>query len=175
MFQRLCLSLARWGLLLSALAHAAALLGLGVPWPLVGGLHAAVFVLALLALSAARAVHPGHHTPWLRAGLLAGRPLWLQALVGALFVYAAVNCCLALSALLLDGHRLSGLGSTAPAEVVRVFSGFWLFFFAVEAAAFSPALPSPGAAPRAHRCPFGHWVPAGVEFCPRCEWRVERD
>ena len=173
MLRHLCLSLARWGLLLSALAHAAALLGLGVPWPLVGGLHAGVFVLALLALGAARAVHPGHHTAWLRTGLLAGRPLGLQALVGALFVYAAINCCLALSTL-LDGHRLSGLEGSAPAEVVRVFSGFWLFFFAVEAAAFSPALAS-DAAPRAHRCPFGHWVPAGVEFCPRCEWRVERD
>src|SRR5262245_43444941 len=85
--------LALLGLALSALAHAAALLGIDLP-ALVMALHAGVFVVGVPALFAARSAHAVYHGPhasWLRTGLLAGRPWWLQAFVGVLFVYAGLN------------------------------------------------------------------------------------
>jgi hypothetical protein len=167
--------LAGAGLALSAVAHAAALLGLDLPNQVLG-LHVGVLVVGVPALLAARAVHPGRHTAWRRTGLFVGRPWWLQGVIVGLLVYATVNCYLALSGLLEDFGGLSVQNGPVPAAVVRVFSGFWLFLYAVEVSAFYPeAHPLSEAEPAAHRCPFGHVVPAGAELCPRCEWRVERE
>jgi hypothetical protein len=172
---RVWMSLAVLGLVLSASAHAAAVLGADLP-PAVMALHAGVFVVGLPALLAARRARPDWHGAWRRAGLLAHRPWWLQTFVGGLFVYALANFVFTLWTGAGLGHTPLHSGWTSAA-VVRLFSGHWMLFYGVSVAAFYPALHPMGAEPalEPRRCPFGHVVPPGVELCPQCEWRVERD
>ncbi len=157
------LGLAGAGLLLGAWAHAVAVSGraLHLEHPWLFSLHLLMFItfapgLVLRILSARRNMNADALQTQRLAGILAGIPLALRILVGALLVYAAVNFLIA-GVNLPNGSVEANNGAynirlrtgeiepidraaylKIQASQLRAFSGHWLLFFAASIALLWP-------------------------------------
>ena len=153
------------GLILSIIAHAAAVLGL--PQPLAGaawGLHIGIFVVWLPAvLVSNRLVADFRQADFWKAALR-GCPRWMRWLTFGFFCYALVNFLLFLA---VAPPRGSGGGVDAPPEVFRGFSGHWMAFYSAAAAILYSAIVV-GKRDPAHRCLNGHPVSSSASHCETC-------
>ena len=142
-------ALAAFGFALSAAVHAAALFGVPVQdvIPFVLSLHVGIFIVLIPAIFAMRrATDKGD--PF---ALLRGMPRWTVGIFALLFVYAFTNFfaftgASAGSPEIRDGQyvlmRKGKVIRTITAQeyvqgranTLRVFSGHWMFFYAVSAA-----------------------------------------
>jgi hypothetical protein len=157
------LGMAGAGLLLSAWAHLAALNGraLQLEHPWLFSLHLLMFVafvpgLVLRILSARRRINADALQSQRLAGILAGIPLALRILVGALIVYAAANFLIAGTnlpngsvaedngaySIRLRTGEIESIDRAAylkiQASQLRAFSGHWLLFFTASIAMLWP-------------------------------------
>jgi hypothetical protein len=129
------LALAVAGLVLSLVAHVAALLGLPQPMGSAAwALHAGIIVVWLPAVLASRrlGVDPKSKDFWKVA--LRGCPPWVGWVTGGFFAYAVVNFLV----FFVGGRGGGGLG--AQPAVFRGFSGHWMAFYSAAAAMLYSAL-----------------------------------
>ena len=132
----LCLALI--GLVLSFVAHLAALLGLPQPLGVATfGLHAGIFVVWIPAIIVGqRLVNGCQPDDYWKATLRGCRP-WMRWLAWGIFAYAILNFLTFLPFAPGKGQRN---GPQPPAIVIRGFSGHWMAFYAMAAAVLYSAL-----------------------------------
>jgi hypothetical protein len=152
------------GLILSTIAHSAALFELPQPlgeWTWL--LHVGIFVVWIPAIltGSRRASNRG-------AGgdieLFRTCPKWMESLVTWCFVYAIINFITFIPNAPPKGQAN---GPNAPPIVFRGFSGHWMLFYSAAMAMLYSAMV------RRRRtwyplCPNGHAAPRGAPYCPVC-------
>jgi hypothetical protein len=153
------------GLVLSLIAHTAALLGLPQPLgPAAWGLHVGIFVVWLPAvLVSNRLVGDFKQKDFWKAALR-GCPDWMRRLTYGFVAYAVVNFVLFIAIAPAQG---GGGGVNAPPAVFRGFSGHWMAFYSAAAAILYSAIAVAKLDP-ARRCPNGHPVSPSADFCESC-------
>ncbi|HYT95286.1 MAG TPA: hypothetical protein VEL76_41595 [Gemmataceae bacterium] len=130
------------GLVLSLVAHAAALLGLPPPLgPAAWWLNVGIFVVWLPALIV-----------W-EGGSLRGCPCWMRWLTYGFFGYGGVSFLL--------------FRAVTPPESFGGFSGHWIAFYSAAAAILYSAIAISRSDP-ARRCPNGHPVSTSASYCEAC-------
>ncbi|MDY3555563.1 zinc ribbon domain-containing protein [Gemmata sp. JC717] len=153
------------GLVLSVIAHTAALIGLPQPLgPAAWGLHIGIFVVWLPAVIVSNRLVGDFKRKDFWKAALRGCPDWMRCLTYGFFGYAVVNFLLFMAAAPPKG---AGGGANAPPEVFRGFSGHWMAFYSAAAAILYSALAVSRSDP-ARRCPNGHPVPPSASFCEAC-------
>jgi hypothetical protein len=161
--------LAAIGLVLSIIAHTAALFGQPQPFgPITWGLHIGIFVVWLpVVLVSNRLVADFKRKDYWQAALR-GCPAWMKWMTGVFFVYAFVNFFLFM---LVAPPRGKGGGVNAPPEVFRGFSGHWMAFYSAAVAILYSAIMVAIRDP-ARRCPNGHPVSPSADYCETCGGRI---
>jgi hypothetical protein len=170
---RFLLVLAVMGLVLSLIAHVAALLGLPQPLGSVAfGLHFGCLVMgAIVVLVHYQLVA---EFKWNCEAAMRGCPSWMRVVVSGFGAYAIVNHLLFILLLIAFPPPPRGPAdglADAPPQVFRIFSGAWMFFYSFEAAIFYSAMVVAQRDP-ARRCSNGHPVSPSASFCPACGARV---
>ena len=153
------------GLVLSLIAHTAALFGL--PQPLgsaAWGLHIGIFVVWLPAVIMANRLVGDYKRKDFWKAALRGCPDWMRWLTFAFFGYAVVNFLLFIA---VAPPRGAGGGANTPPEVFRGFSGHWMAFYSAAAAILYSAIVVSRSDP-AGRCPNGHPVSPSASYCEEC-------
>jgi hypothetical protein len=155
------------GLVLSLIAHTAALLKLPQPLgPAAWGLHIGIFVVWIPAVIVSnRMVRDFNRKDFWKAALR-GCPNWMRWLTYGFFWYAAVNFVvfMAFAPRIPKG---AGGGANAPPAVFRGFSGHWMAFYSAAAAILYSAIAVANSDP-ARRCPNGHPVSPLANYCESC-------
>jgi hypothetical protein len=153
------------GLMLSLIAHTAALLSLPQPFgPAAWGLHIGIFVVWLPAVLASHRLGADFKQKDFWKAALRGCPKWMRWLTYGFFGYAVVNFLLFMA---VAPPRGGGGGANAPPEVFRGFSGHWMAFYSAAAAILYSAIAVSRLDP-ARRCPNGHPVSPSTSFCQAC-------
>ena len=163
--------LAAIGFLASLGFHFLALAGVPIPGAkTVWLLHFGIFVVWLPTIVVLRNnFHvPGSRDSWRRA--LAGCPPWMRVVVYIAFGYAFINFALFFFGTLGQPKPTSDV----PPNVVRGFSGHWMFFYAAAFAALFSAVHSRHP-PRTRICPNGHAVSPAATHCPECGTKLGDD
>jgi hypothetical protein len=153
------------GLVLSLIAHTAALLGL--PQPLgaaAGGLHMGIFVVWLPAVLVSNRLVADYKQKDYWKAALRGCPQWMRRMMFAFCGYVVVNF---LTLIAVAPPRGVGGGANAPTVVFRGFSGHWMAFYSAAAAVLYSAIVGARSDP-ARRCPNGHPVSLSASFCESC-------
>jgi hypothetical protein len=176
------------GLVLSIIAHGAALLELPQPLgPFAWALHIGVFVVWIPAcmLSARMASDVSqlsrlgessrNHQPTMEESF-PGCPAWMVWLVGSFFIYAIGNF---LTFLAQAPPKGQAQGVDAPPIVFRGFSGHWMVFYsAAMAMLYSSMMMGRSRSRRSRRtCRNGHTLHRTAAYCPICgeDARSEHD
>ncbi|MFN7140461.1 MAG: zinc ribbon domain-containing protein [Limisphaerales bacterium] len=157
--------LAAFGLVLSILAHIAALMGVLIPGgKLVWALHIGIFVVWLPAVLVAGQVtrYANREDFWKLA--LAGCPGWMHRAFYVLFGYAILNFIVFL---LVVGTQEEKTTGDAPPSVVRGFSGHWMVFYGGAFFLLYSRINAPHLYQK-RKCPRGHPVSPTDRFCPKC-------
>lgn len=147
--------LAGTGLVLSGLAHIAALFGFELP-AVTMGLHFGVFIVWIPAMLVSHSAtnRVARKDYWKAA--LQGCPTWLKYMVYGFFAYAFINFFL---------FFFSSSGSTSGA--IRGFSGHWMLFYSAALAMFYAALQRKRQG-LVNQCPQGHPVSPSAHYCEVC-------
>jgi hypothetical protein len=152
------------GLVLSLMAHAAALLGQPQPFgPTTWGLHIGIFVVWLPAVIACNRLVRNFNRKDFWKAALRGCPDWMRWLTYGFLGYAIINFLLFVA---LAQPRVAG-GANAPPQVFRGFSGHWMAFYSAAAAILYSAIVV-ARSDTARRCPNGHPVLPSAKFCEQC-------
>jgi hypothetical protein len=165
------LALSAIGLVLSAVAHITALLGIDLKLgDSVFALHIGIFVVWLPAVLLAMRMGRGKNTSAWGFGtmswkqVLSGCPSWMTYFLFGLFAYVFLNFFL-----FMGGAETSPSQDDSPSspQTIRGFSGHWLvFYYAAFAIAYSalmkPELLSDAA------CKNGHKALPSDKFCSEC-------
>lgn len=136
--------LSAFGLVLSMVAHGAAVLGFDPFGKAVWALHVGICVVwlpaAVLANYQSRRFGPGEYWNDFWRVVLRACPGWMKWLAAALFGYAVVNFvwCAAFAA------RGPG-GAMANVAAIRAFSGHWMAFYAAAMAVLYSSMFASGA------------------------------
>jgi len=121
------------GFLLSLIAHLVALFGKSIPGGgLVWALHVGIFMVWIPAILISKGKLD--HVPAQRQldAVIAECPGWMRRAIKILFAYAIVNFLLFIIS--TTGHpRPTG---SAPAAVIRGFSGHWMIFYSMAFVTF---------------------------------------
>lgn len=153
------------GLVLSLIAHTAALLGLPQPLgPAAWGLHVGIFVVWLPTLIVFNWLVGDFKRKDFWKAALRGCPKWMRWLTYGFFGYAIVNFLLFLAVAPLKGAEG---GANTPPEVFRGFSGHWIAFYSAAAAILYSGIVVSRLDP-ARRCPNGHPLSPAARFCEAC-------
>ena len=153
------------GLILSIVAHGAALLGL--PQPLgaaTWGLHVAGVVLGLPAVFVGYQLTSDFKRRHYWTAALRGCPQRMRWLLYGFFAYAIINF---LTFIPFAPPRGEGGKANTPPVVFRGFSGHWMAFYSAYTAIFYSAIVVAKRDP-ARRCPNGHPVSPSASFCEAC-------
>jgi len=127
------------------------------------GLHAGSILLWVII---ALVMRPSMGTSWTRETwklVFAGAPRWMRWMTNGFLAYAVVNFAI----FMIAGHPTKPAAGSRlpPVEEWRGFSGHWMAFYSAGLAALTSAYRQ-GVSPR--KCPVGHVVGPGDDFCPVC-------
>ncbi|MGA2256272.1 MAG: hypothetical protein ABSG53_16610 [Thermoguttaceae bacterium] len=156
------------GLVLSLIAHTAALFGL--PQPLgsaAWSLHFGIFVVWLPAVIVSNGLARDFKRMDFWKAALRGCPDWMRWLTYAFFGYAVVNFLLFVAVAPARGAGGAGGGANVPPDVFRGFSGHWMAFYSAAAAILYSAIVV-SHSDSARRCPNGHPVLPPASYCEKC-------
>jgi len=157
------------GLVLSTIAHSAALFEL--PQPLgqwTWSLHIGIFVVWIPAILTGGGQRKNRMEE-ADNELFRTCPKWMERLVTWCFVYAIINFITFIPNAPPKGQAN---GPNAPPIVFRGFSGHWMLFYSAAMAMLYSAMV------RRHRtayplCPNGHAMPRGAPYCPVCGEHID--
>ncbi|MEX2560704.1 MAG: hypothetical protein WD403_12355 [Pirellulales bacterium] len=156
------------GLILSAIAHACAILGL--PQPLGGAteaLHVGIFVVGLPVVLVSSRLARGFKQKGSSRVILRGCPPWMRWMSGGLLIYFIGTFFFCVTSM-IAAPPLQPAPNAPPLPVaVRLFSGGWMFFYFAAMATFYSAVVVAQRDP-ARRCPNGHPVSPGADLCEEC-------
>jgi len=156
---KVCVALSVLGLVTSLSVHVGALMGRRVaPEALFAILHIGIFVVWIPTLVVAKT----------RVGFLRGQdfwklvlkdsPQWMRFMAFSFFAYAIVNFAFVFNA-------PTDSGQDTPISFWRGFSGLWMAGYSVALAVLYPAA---FGSTNGLRCPNGHPVLPGANYCERC-------
>ena len=159
------MALSAAGLVLSAVIHLAAWVGMQPP-SLAWALHVGIFVVWIPAVFVSqRLTRDFKQSEWWEA-TYRGAPRWVARGTKWLGAYALANFAIFLFVLPKEGS-----GETV--NTFRGFSGHWMVFYAGALGIFYSALHATDA-DRARVCPSGHPVAITAKYCGECGAPVER-
>jgi hypothetical protein len=142
------------GLVLSLVAHAAALLGLPPPLgPAAWWLNVGIFVVWPPALIVSNRLVADFKRKDFGKAALRGCPCWMRWLTYGFWVYGGVSFLL--------------FRAVTPPESFGGFSGHGIAFYSAAAASLYSAIAISRSDP-ARRCPNGHPVSASASYCEAC-------
>ena len=158
------MSLAACGFLLRVAAHVMALAGIAIPGGgLVWVLHIGIFVVWIPTVLVANRItgYSNRKDFWKTA--LIGCPVWMRRALYVVFGYAVFNFIL----FILSTSTHPKPTGTAPASVIRGFSGHWMVFYGAAFATLYSVIHAPYLF-HDRKCPQGHSVAPTARFCPEC-------
>ena len=160
----LVMLLAAVGLVLSIVAHIAALADIASPiGSFVWALHIGIFVVWLPTVLVATRVTRGANRKDFWKIMLSGCPAWMRQALYMLFAYAILNF---VWFAFTNGGRPQP-SADAPPAVIRGFSGHWMIFYGAAFATLYSVFKRPDLL-RQRKCPDGHFVSVTDDFCPSC-------
>jgi hypothetical protein len=102
---------------------------------------------------------------------LAGCPPWMKYMTYGFFAYAVIN--FAIFVILVPKGK-PPVGGAPPPEVWHGFSGHWMLFYSAGLAILTGVYLRGGFGNLQQRCPFGHEVAFGDQYCATCGAKVEQ-